>query len=121
MYKVVKEDKVREKLEDLIASVKSSKTYREYREAKEKVERDPLKKRQLDKYRTKIYEIQNSYGGSDLYNSVDRIEQESEEFRSDPEVDQFLTAELALCRMIQYVNLTLIDELDFDMEFVKEE
>lgn len=114
-------DNVRENLGRMVASIKSSQVYREYREAKEKVERDPVKKRKLDKYRTEIYEIQNSYGSGDLYHTIDRIEQESEEFRSDPEVDQFLSAELALCRMIQYVNLTLIDELDFDMEFVKEE
>lgn len=114
-------DKVRENLKRLVATIKDSQEYRDYREAKEKVERDPVKKKNLDKYRTKVYEIQNSYGERDLYHSIDRIERESEKFRSDPEVDQFLSGELALCRMIQQVNLTLIDELDFDMEFVKEE
>ncbi|MFR2620638.1 MAG: hypothetical protein ACLTBD_08730 [Clostridia bacterium] len=50
---------------------------------------------------------------------------ESERFRQDALIDEFLTAELALCRMVQRINWTLIEELHFDMEIdmelVKEE
>lgn len=111
---------IEEKLTNLIAAIKSSSEYRDYLEAKKEVEKDPEKKRNLDKYRTKIYEIQNSYGGADLYHSIDRIEQESEKFRADPIVDRFLAAELALCRIVQKINWTLIEALDFDMEFVED-
>lgn len=105
----------------LIASIKDSREYQEYHVAKAEVEKDPEKKRNLDKYRTRIYEIQNSYDRADLYHSIDRIEQESEKFRKDPVVDKFLSTELALCRMVQKINWTLISELDFDMEFISED
>ena len=75
--------------------------------------------------RTRMYKIQNNHGETDLYHHIDEIERESERFRQDALIDEFLTAELALCRMVQRINWTLIEELHFDMEIdmelVKEE
>ena len=45
------------------------------------------------------------------------MEQEYREFRKNPLVKQYLEAENALCRVIQEVNWTLIEELDFDIGF----
>lgn len=112
---------VKNSLENLVTAIKSSKEYQEYWEAKEEVEKDSEKMRNLNKYRTKIYDIQNGGGGDDLYYRIDRIEHESEQFRSDSLIDKFLAAELALCRMVQEINWTLIEELNFDIEFVRED
>lgn len=111
---------IKENLTNLVAAIKNSEEYRDYLEARAEVEKDSKKKRNLDKYRTKLYELQNSSSGTELYQSIDRIEQESEQFRADPVVDRFLAAELALCRIVQEINWTLIEALDFDMEFIKD-
>lgn len=108
-------------LENLVTAIKNSKEYQEYWEVKEEVEKDPEKMKNLNKYRTKIYDIQNGSGGDALYYSIDRIEHESEQFRADSVIDKFLAAELALCRMVQEINWTLIEELNFDIEFVRED
>ncbi len=111
---------VENSLKNLVTAIKNSKEYQAYWEAKEEVEKDPEKMRDLNRYRTKIYDIQNG-GGEDLYYRIDRIEQESEQFRADKAIDRFLAAELALCRMVQKINWTLIEELNFDIEFVRED
>lgn len=112
---------VDESLNNLIEAIRNSKEYRDYHIMKAKVEEYPEKKRSLDRYRTKMYEIQNHYGETDLYHHIDEIERESEKFRQDALIDEFLTAELALCRMVQRINWTLIEELHFDIELIKEE
>ena len=107
---------VDESLNHLIEAVRHSKEFQDYQIVKAKVEKYPEKKRSLDKYRTRMYKIQNNHG---------ETERESERFRQDALIDEFLTAELALCRMVQRINWTLIEELHFDMEIdmelVKEE
>lgn len=116
---------VDESLNHLIEAVRNSKEFQDYQIVKAKVEKYPEKKRSLDKYRTRMYKIQNNHGETDLYHHIDEIERESERFRQDALIDEFLTAELALCRMVQRINWTLIEELHFDMEIdmelVKEE
>ena len=116
---------VDESLNHLIEAVRNSKEFQDYQIVKAKVEEYPEKKRSLDKYRTRMYKIQNNHGETDLYHHIDEIERESERFRQDALIDEFLTAELALCRMVQRINWTLIVELHFDMEIdmelVKEE
>ena len=56
---------------------------------KAKVEKYPEKKRSLDKYRTRMYKIQNNHGETDLYHHIDEIERESERFRQDALIDEF--------------------------------
>lgn len=116
---------VDESLNHLIEAVRNSKEFQDYQIVKAKVEKYPEKKRSLDKYRTRMYKIQNNHGETDLYHHIDEIERKSERFRQDALIDEFLTAELALCRMVQRINWTLIEELHFDMEIdmelVKEE
>ena len=53
----------------------------------------------------------------DLYDATDKMEQEYREFRKNPLVAEYLAAENAFCRVVQKVNWTLIEELDFEVGF----
>ena len=83
---------VDESLNHLIEAVRNSKEFQDYQIVKAKVEKYPEKKRSLDKYRTRMYKIQNNHGETDLYHHIDEIERESERFRQDALIDEFLTA-----------------------------
>ena len=74
---------VDESLNHLIEAVRNSKEFQDYQIVKAKVEKYPEKKRSLDKYRTRMYKIQNNHGETDLYHHIDEIERESERFRQD--------------------------------------
>ena len=67
--------------------------------------------------RHKNYLLQNSDGNVDLYDATDKMEQEYREFRKNPLVAEYLAAENAFCRVVQKVNWTLIEELDFEVGF----
>ena len=74
-------------------------------------------KQQIHAFRHKNYLLQNSDGNVDLYDATDKMEQEYREFRKNPLVAEYLAAENAFCRVVQKVNWTLIEELDFEVGF----
>ena len=53
----------------------------------------------------------------DLYTEMDRLEQEFAPLRLEPLVNDYLTAELALCRIVQRINYRLMQEIEFDLGF----
>ena len=50
----------------------------------------------------------------DLFDKMDYFEKEYKEFRENVIVDDFLKAELALCRMMQEINALIVDGLNFE-------
>lgn len=104
-------------LELLMETVKSSPEYIRYQSIKDKVHKLPELEQQINGFRHKNYLLQNSHGSLDLYEETDRLEQEYREFRKNPIVEEYLSAENALCRVVQQINWTLIEELDFEVGF----
>lgn len=106
-----------EAMKELVEALKASREYCEYQDIKRRVHNLPELESRIHEFRHKNYLLQNSQGDIDLYDETDRMEQEYREFRKNPLVKQYLEAENALCRVIQEVNWTLIEELDFDIGF----
>ena len=48
---------------------------------------------------------------------MDRLEGEFAPLRAQPYVNEYLAAELAVCRMIQRINYGLMMEIEFDLGF----
>ena len=69
---------------------------------------------QVNEYRRRNFEIQNSPQDGDLMDRIDDLERQFEYLRENPMVDDFLNAELALCRMMQEVNNLITEELEFE-------
>ena len=61
-------------------------------------------------------EISKGGGGfaNEIMDTRDAFEREYEKFRENPIVDEFLRAELALCRMMQKNNLIIMDAIRFE-------
>ena len=61
-------------------------------------------------------EYQNAYQESitQVQDKMDYFEKEYKEFRENVIVDDFLKAELALCRMMQEINALIVDGLNFE-------
>ena len=56
-------------------------------------------------------------GTVDLYEETDRMENEYRELRKNPMVSEYLAAENALCKIVQQINWTLIEGLEFEVGF----
>ena len=101
----------------LNACIKDSDVYKNYQYCKDKLRQKPEKFQQLMEFRKKNYLLQNSQGTVDLYEETDRMENEYREFRKNPMVSEYLAAENALCKIVQQINWTLIEGLEFEVGF----
>ena len=97
-------------MDGLMTAIRNSEEFIRYQAIKEKVHGFP-------KLRKKNYLLQNSQGTVDLYEETDRMENEYREFRKNPMVSEYLAAENALCKIVQQINWTLIEGLEFEVGF----
>lgn len=102
-------------VEKLIDIIRDTEVYKEYERQKEKVNHIPDLKAKIDAYRIRNFEIQNLVNDSEVLQKIEEFEREYESFRENPIVSDFLAAELALCRMMQEINIRLTAALDFDL------
>lgn len=98
----------------LVDALKESPEYQKYQEMRARIHMDPEKERQVNEFRKRIYLLQNSREQVDLFTEIDRLQEESAPLRAQPDVSEYLAAELALCRMVQHINYRLMEEIDFD-------
>jgi cell fate (sporulation/competence/biofilm development) regulator YlbF (YheA/YmcA/DUF963 family) len=98
--------------ENYIAAILETDTYRTYREELEKVKQQPDLKEQIDDFRKINYVLQNSHDID--FGKLDQFEKEYENFRDNPLVSDFLAAELDFCRMMQQLNIQIMDRVDFE-------
>ena len=95
-----------------IMAIKSTEIYQNYVKERDKVKQYPELKAQLDDFRKRNYEMQTA---SDTdFMRIDSFEKEYNDFRENPLVDDFLAAELALCRMLQKANMQITEAIEFE-------
>ena len=109
-------NRVEEKLDALVRVVKESPEYREYQRVRELVHQDPEKEKAVHEFRRRTFEL-HQRRDVDLYSEMDRLEKEFAPLRAEPYVNQYLDAELAICRIVQHINYSLMSEMDFDLGF----
>ena len=103
---------VDESVNNLIEAVKESEVYLEYRKQLDLLKKDPELKRQVDEFRTKYYEMQMSENLD--FGTLAKFQNEFKAFRENPLVDNFLAAELDFCRMMQKINFSITEAIDFE-------
>lgn len=108
---------IKEALDGLVQAIGSSEEFIRYQKIREKVHGFPELEQKITEFRKKNYLLQNSQGTVDLFEETDRMEQEYKEFRKNPLVAEYLAAENDICTIIQQINWTLIEELDFEVGF----
>lgn len=100
--------------EEFITTIKESEIYKEYCYQLEKIKKNPVLFEKVNEFRYRNFEIQNTSQEEELFARMDAFDKEYEKFREDPIVDDFLRAELAFCRLMQEVNICIMEELDFE-------
>ena len=99
---------------EFVRKIKESATYKEYQKQLELLKEQPEYYRKVNEFRQRNYEMQNATQVDDLFEKMDAFEREYEAFRENPLVDKFLSSELAFCRMMQKIDLSIMEELDFE-------
>ena len=78
----------------------------------EKVKQLPELKEKIDDYRMRNFELQQSPDYA--FDKMEQFQREYRSFREDPLVSEFLSAELAFCRMVQDIEQKLTENIDFE-------
>ena len=87
---------VEDKVTELVNAIQDTNEYKRYQEAKNKLHANPELEQIVFAFRQKNYQIQN------------------------PVAEEFMTAELAFCRLLQKINFRLVGGLNFEVGFVNE-
>lgn len=99
---------------EFVSKIRESAIYKEYREKLQKLKEYPDYYQKVNEFRLRNYEMQNATQVDDLFEKMDAFEKEYEKFRENPLVEEFLQAELAFCRMMQEVDIAIMEKLDFE-------
>ncbi len=93
--------------------LKQTREYQQYGEKRDKVRECPGLMDEINVYRRRNYEMQTSE--EELFDKVDEFAKEFESFRANPVVEEYLQAELAVCRMVRDVYTQIAEAIDLDI------
>lgn len=110
-------NQVEERAKLLAQAIEDSEEYQGYLKAKKEVEQNEMLCHRIDEFREKNFVMHSNLEGEELYNAMENFEREQAAFRKDPLVNEFLTAELTVVRMIQQTEKILLDAVDLDLVF----
>ncbi len=96
----------------LINAVLATEEYQAYIEELNKVKEFPELKEQIDDFRRRNFQLQSSADND--FNKLEQFEKEYAAFRENILVQDFLAAELDLCRLIQDLNMRITSALNFE-------
>jgi cell fate (sporulation/competence/biofilm development) regulator YlbF (YheA/YmcA/DUF963 family) len=102
-------------IEALIASIKISDVYEEYKKQEALLLQEPDLFKRVNQFRENNFRMQEEANSENLFHIVDQVEQESSQLRKIPEVNAYLDAELALCKLMQRICRTLTEAVEMDV------
>lgn len=105
----------------LVQAIQESQEYQDFCKLREELRQDPKLREKMNEMRVKNFELQNTAPSEELYRDLNSIWKEFREFRKNPLADEFLKAELAVCRMLQQITNELTMAMDLDTKEIAEQ
>ena len=103
---------------ELKQAIIDSDEYKEYLHYKAMIEKKPDLMRSVNELRRQNFELQNAEYVEDMYQAVDDMRERFDYVYEQGIVRCFLNSELCLCRMIQDICKEIIQDVDFDLDFL---
>lgn len=111
-------DTVRRDIQTLLSHIEEHEIYLEYKKHQEILDRTPHLKERVDLFRASNFKLQSEAGKDNLLNVADHLNRESTSLRRIPEVNAYLDAELALCRLIQNIVQEIVMGVDMHVPWL---
>lgn len=105
-------DKIEESVEMLLQVIRGSEVYMDYKKQEEKIMSNPELLDRVNQFRAKNYRLQKEAESQGLFRVAESIVKESSQLRKIPEVNAYLDAELALCKLLQKIGRTVTEGID---------
>ena len=106
---------IRRRLEELVKAIRSGEECRMFEEAKRRLDEEPDKRKKADDFRRKNFEFQNSEESMSSQAQA-AMYREREALRRDPLIDEYLKAELVMCRLLRQITLIVMETVDLDLD-----
>ena len=113
------DSEVRRRLEDLTNAIRTSEEYRTFEEAKRRLDTDSAKRKRTDQFRRRNFEFQNSEESMSAQAQVEMYH-EREALRREPLIDEYLKAELVMCRLLRQISLGIMETVDLDLDSMED-
>lgn len=108
------DEEIQTLVKDIANLVRETKIFNKYQTRLAELKENPELYKRVKEYRELNYKIQNETPEEEMFDRLEAFEKEYEEFRANPLVDRFLSAELGFCRLMQQMDVLLLEELDFE-------
>lgn len=113
-------DRIEQSTRNLIDAIQNSEEYVSFSAARDKLREDPELRSKVNEFRVNVFEMQNSQEPSDPYAEQQRLCRDADEFRKNSLVDEFLRAELSVCRILQKMVAEIVEAVDLDIDEIAE-
>ena len=107
-------DIVTERLNALTDAMRNTIDYQSYLKLEAELDKDKDLKKRVDEFRLRNFSLQKEEN-VDLFDAVDDIDREFVELRKNPVVEEYLEAELSVCKMVQRVLNAIHNEVKIDV------
>ena len=77
------------------------------------IQKYPELMEKINAYREENFRIQNEYEGDELYDRMEEFANRNEQLTDIPIVQEFLSSEAAFCRLMQEINIHIMEGLNF--------
>lgn len=112
-------ERIDELKEEIKEAILTSDEYKEYKKLDNYIKTKPDLKRAVDEFRRENFRLQYSDDVEDVLSATEDLNRRFEDVRQQTMVNRYLTAEMCLCRMVQDVCLSIVEAIDFDMDFLQ--
>ena len=99
-------------------AIKESPEYIEYKRLEAIIDKDPNLKRSIDEFRRQNFDIQNSGKVDDIFAAQEDLNNRYADMRRQDMVNRYLLSEVCLCRMVQDICRTVVETIEFDVDFL---
>ncbi len=103
---------------EIIHEIFNSEEYKAYRRLQAEMDRTPDLKRQVDEFRMKNFELQNSPDVQDMFAAMENLNNEYADMRKQDIVNRYLMTEITFCRFIRDIYKDIAEAIDIDLDFL---
>lgn len=96
--------------------LKSTEVFKEYRSAAEALQKRPEWKALADHFREERYRVYDSFKEPTGFTALEELEEKHEKLAMYPEIERYLRAETAVCRVLQRIQDVLVQAADLEMD-----
>ena len=102
--------------QELTRAVSESPQMVRFRKVSDRIALAPEKKEQIDQFRMKVFLLQNSSNAFDRTDEMRELFHVRESLHRDPDIKEYLNAELDVCRMLQRICASILQVADVEID-----